>query len=185
MSNLRHALLINYHWPPCGGPGVHRWLRFSRYFSENGWKLTVYAPEKAAWTTLDEKLVELVPTDVTVIRKPIFEPQRYLSKNLNPVGQAGLARKKKSFIQDLIIWIRGNVFVPDARVFWIRPSVQFLDRYLKSHPEIEVIISSGPPHSLHVIAERLKKKHPSLRWIADFRDPWTQIDFYQELLPGK
>lgn len=185
MSELRHALLINYHWPPCGGPGVHRWLRFSRYFQENGWKLTVYAPENAAWTTVDEQLVEQIPEAVTVIRQPIFEPQRYLSKNLNPVGQAGLARKKKSFLQDLVIWIRGNVFIPDARVFWIAPSVRFLDRYLKAHPDIEVIISSGPPHSLHLIAQRLKQKHPSLRWIADFRDPWTQIDFYQELLPGK
>ncbi len=182
---MKHVLLINYYWPPCGGSGVHRWLRFSKYFKENNCHLTVYTPENAAWTTIDEELVKQIPNDVTVIRNKIFEPQKYLSKNLNPAGHAGLARKNKSFLQSLIIWIRGNLFIPDARVFWIKPSVRFLKKYLKEHPEITTIISTGPPQSMHVIGLKLKKQFPKLKWIADFRDPWTQIDFYQELLPGK
>jgi glycosyltransferase involved in cell wall biosynthesis len=182
---MKHVLLINYYWPPCGGSGVHRWLRFSKYFKENNCHLTVYTPENAAWTTIDEELIKQIPYDVTVIRNKIFEPQKYLSKNINPVGHAGLARKNKSVLESLIIWIRGNFFIPDARVFWIRPSVRYLKKYLNKHPEITTIISTGPPQSMHLIGLKLKKQFPKIKWIADFRDPWTQIDFYQELLPGK
>ena len=83
-----------------------------------------------------------------------------------------------------MIWVRGNFFIPDSRVFWIKPSTLFLSNYLTDHPEIDTIISTGPPHSMHLIALNLKEKF-NVKWIADFRDPWTQIDFYADLLPGK
>lgn len=185
MEQERTALLITYYWPPAGGAGVHRWLRFSQFFKENGWKLHVYCPQDAAWPTLDEALQKQVSPDLTILRRTIFEPHKYLGKKNNPNVGAGLTQTgKSSFIQRLIIWIRGNLFIPDARVCWIRPSARFLHRYLKEHPEIDTIISTGPPHSMHLIARKLKKKH-RIQWVADFRDPWTDIDFYQDLLPGK
>ena len=178
-------MLITYYWPPAGGAGVHRWLRFSQFFKENGWKLHVYCPQDAAWPTLDAALQEQVSPDLTIVRRKIFEPHKFLGKKNNPNVGAGLTQTgKSSFIQRLIIWIRGNLFIPDARVFWIRPSARFLNRYLKEHPEIDTIISTGPPHSMHLIARKLKRKH-RIQWVADFRDPWTDIDFYQDLLPGK
>lgn len=121
-----------------------------------------------------------------MFRRKIFEPHKYLGKSNNPNVGGGLTKTKKaSLLQQLIIWTRGNVFIPDARVFWIKPSIRHLARFLKSHPEIDTIISTGPPHSMHLIARGLKHKFPQLKWVADFRDPWTEIDFYNDLKIGK
>jgi glycosyltransferase involved in cell wall biosynthesis len=186
LEKERSALLITYYWPPAGGAGVHRWLRMSRYFKENGINLHVYCPQDAAWPIIDTQLNAEVSSDLTIVRRKIFEPHRYLGSKNNPNKGAGITQNQKAgLIQRLIIWIRGNLFIPDARVCWIRPSARFLKNYLKEHPEIDTVISTGPPHSMHLIARRLKSHFPQLNWVADFRDPWTEIDFYQELLPGK
>ncbi len=186
MKKVRTALLITYYWPPAGGAGVHRWLRMSRFFKENGWNLHVYCPENGSWPTMDPALQAEVSDDLTIIRRPIFEPHKYLGKKSNPNIGAGLTHQGKvGLVKKAVIWVRGNLFVPDARVFWIKPSVRFLFDYLKEHPEIDTIISTGPPHSMHLIGLGLKKHFPKINWVADFRDPWTQIDFYHELLPGK
>lgn len=182
----KKALLITYYWPPSGGAGVHRWLRFSRFFKENGWDLTVYCPENAEWPIIDRELEKSVPDDITVIRRPIFEPHKYLGKKNNPSVGGGITQAKKSnLLQRTMIWVRGNLFIPDARMFWIRPSQRYLHKYLKAHPEIDTVISTGPPHSMHLIARKLKQRHPHLNWVADFRDPWTEIDFYADLMIGK
>ena len=183
MKASKNVLLITFYWPPSGGAGVHRWLRFSKYFKENGCYLTVYCPKDAAWPVMDKELQKQVPKEVTVLRKKIFEPHKYLG-NRSSKGTGFSQDKKAGLIQKFIIWIRGNLFIPDARVFWIKPSIRFLSNYLTEHPEINTIISTGPPHSTHLIARKLKEKH-NVKWLADFRDPWTQIDFYQDLMPGK
>jgi hypothetical protein len=188
MSKLtKHtALLITFYWPPSGGPGVHRWLRFSRFFKQNNWDLHVYCPEDAAWPMIDPALEAAVSPELTIVRRRIFEPHKMLGKKNNPnVGGGFTKQKESSRLQQFIIWVRGNLFIPDARVFWIQPSARFLTQYLKQHPEIDTIISTGPPHSMHRIAYRLKKTFPQLKWVADFRDPWTEIDFYEDLSIGK
>jgi hypothetical protein len=135
---------------------------------------------------MDPALQSEVSPDLTIVRRPIFEPHKYLGKKSNPNIGAGLTHQGKvGLVKKAVIWVRGNLFVPDARVFWIKPSVRFLSTYLKQHPEIDTIISTGPPHSMHLIGLGLKKRFPAINWAADFRDPWTQIDFYHELLPGK
>lgn len=182
----RTALLITYYWPPAGGPGVHRWLRFSRCFKQNNWDLHVYCPEDAEWPITDRDLQQSVSKDLTVVRRKIFEPHKYIGKKNNPNIGGGLTQSKKSSLfQRFVIWTRGNLFIPDARVFWIAPSTRFLNHYLDQHPEIGTIISTGPPHSLHLIGQALKRKRPQLTWVADFRDPWTEIDFYDDLMTGK
>lgn len=183
MENEKNVLLITYYWPPSGGAGVHRWLRFSNYFKENNCNLTVYCPYDAAWPAIDENLNQQVSNDVKVVRRKIFEPNKFLNRN-KKAGVGFTQVKKQSLMQKGIIWVRGNLFIPDSRVFWIKPSTRFLTTYLKNHPEISTIISTGPPHSTHLIALKLKDKF-NIKWIADFRDPWTQIDFYTDLLPGK
>jgi hypothetical protein len=186
MGKQRSALLITYYWPPAGGAGVHRWLRFSKFFKNNGWNLHIYCPENAAWPNRDPSLEKEVSTDLTIIRRPIFEPHKYLGKKNNPNQGSGITQQKEgNLFQHFVIWVRGNLFIPDARIFWIKPSARFLSKYLEKNPDIETIISTGPPHSMHMIALRLKDKHPNIQWVADFRDPWTEIDFYQDLLPGK
>lgn len=177
--------MITYYWPPAGGPGVHRWLRFSKYFEENNCQLHVYSPQEAAWPITDEDLKKQVSEDLIEIRRPIFEPHKYLGKKNNPNIGGGLTQTGKgSPLQKFIIWVRGNLFIPDARVFWIKPSYRYLKHYLQQHPEITTVISTGPPHSLHVIALKLKR-NLKIKWIADFRDPWTDIDFYDDLKVGK
>lgn len=186
MQDLKHILLITYYWPPAGGAGVHRWLRFSKFFKENGWQMHVYTPENAHYPIIDEELNSEIENTLIQVKHPIFEPQQLLAKKAGFGKASGVnTTKKKSAIQSAMIWVRGNLFIPDARLFWIRPSVKKLTAYLKEHPEITHIISTGPPHSVHVIARNLKRKMPTLNWMADFRDPWTQIDFYADLLPSK
>lgn len=182
---MKHALLLTFYWPPGGGTGVHRWLRFSQFFQENGWDLTVYCPENAAWPIRDEALGAQIHPSITELKRPIFEPHAYLSKSKSGNGGGVIRNEKSGILSRLIVWIRGNLFIPDARMFWIRPSVRFLTTYLRENPEITTIISSGPPHSMHIIARRLKKKFPHLKWVADFRDPWTEIDFYSDLNIGE
>lgn len=162
---------------------MHRWLRFSKYFSLHNIDLTVYCPDDAAWPVIDNELEKEVPEDIKVIRHKIFEPHKYLSKGGN-AGVGFTQDKDPSLLKKAIIWVRGNLFIPDSRVFWIKPSIRFLSKYLKEHPEITTVISTGPPHSTHLIAKGLKEKF-NLKWIADFRDPWTQIDFYHQLSTGE
>ena len=183
---MKKALLITYYWPPAGGAGVHRWLRFSNFFKENNVNLHVYCPDSAAYPMIDKDLEREVSADISVIKRKIFEPHKVVGKKNNPNVSGGFTQSKKtSLVQKLIIWIRGNLFIPDARMFWIRPSSRFLKSYLSQNPDITTMISTGPPHSVHMIALRLKKKFPEIQWIADFRDPWTDIDFYNDLNIGK
>lgn len=182
MKERKKVLLITYYWPPSGGAGVHRWLRFSSYFDENDVDLTVYCPSDAAWPSLDEELKKQINPAIKEIRRPIFEPHKYLSGGAPGVGLS--EKKKRSTIKKMMVWVRGNLFIPDSRAFWIKPSKRFLLKYLQDNPGYDAIISTGPPHSTHLIALGLKKKL-GIKWIADFRDPWTQIDFYHELQIGK
>lgn len=182
---MKKVLIITYYWPPVGGAGVQRWLKFSKYFREFGWEPVIYTPSNPDFPIIDETLLKDVPSDLTIIKTKITEPYDYYRKIMGKkknetVNQGFLSEgKENSFLQSLMVWVRGNFFIPDARKFWIKPSVKFLTAYLKDNP-VDAVISTGPPHSMHLIALGLKQKL-NLPWIADFRDPWTQIDFYSQL----
>mgnify|MGYP001613912504 CR=1 FL=1 len=186
MSKRKNVLIISYYWPPSGGAGVQRWLKFVKYLRDFGWEPIVYTPSNPEFPVLDETLSKEVPEGIKLVQTPIWEPYSaykiFTGRKKNArIGAGMLSEKKKSGVMDnLSIWIRGNFFIPDARKFWIKPSVRFLTTYLNEN-KIDAIVSTGPPHSMHLIALGLKKKFPRLPWIADFRDPWTNIDFYQEL----
>ncbi len=182
---MKKALIITYYWPPGGGAGVQRWLKFVKYLRDFGWEPVVFTPENPEFPETDLSLQKDVPEGIEVIRRPIWEPYVYYKrisgkKKGEKIQAAFLSEKKANPVTEKIsVWIRGNLFIPDARKFWIRPSVGFLKNFLKKHP-IDVIISSGPPHSMHLIALRVAKDL-HLPWLADFRDPWTGIDFYRDL----
>jgi glycosyltransferase involved in cell wall biosynthesis len=183
---MKRVLIITYYWPPGGGAGVQRWLKFSKYLPENGWQPVIYTPENPEVPALDPSLEKDIPEVCEVIRTPITEPysiyKRFTGRGKEEKVNAGfLDEGRKPGLKDKIaVWIRGNFFIPDARKFWIRPSVKFLVKYLKENP-VDVIVSTGPPHSMHLIALGLKQKL-DIPWIADFRDPWTGIDFYNQLM---
>ena len=182
---MKRVLIITYYWPPSGGSGVQRWLKMSKYLPEYDWQPVVYTTENAEYPIIDHTLEKDVCPEAEVLRHPIVEPynfyKKFLGINKQEKVKVGFASesKKSGWKEKLSVWIRGNCFIPDARCWWVNPSVKYLKDYLKTHP-VDAIISTGPPHSMHLIAMKLKKE-TGLTWIADFRDPWTEIDFYDEL----
>ena len=182
--NTKKILIITYYWPPAGGPGVQRWLKFAKYLPEFGWEPIIFTPENPSYPLIDESLMKDVPENLEIIKTKIWEPYQ-LAEKLNKsnkkfkAGQFDVGNNQ-SWKSKLSIWVRGNFFIPDARVFWVNPSVKFLEQYLKIN-KIDVVVTSGPPHSLHLIGLQLKQKFPDIKWIADFRDPWTEISYYKHL----
>lgn len=182
---MKKVLIITYYWPPSGGAGVQRWLKFAKYLPSFNWKPVVYTPENPEAPAEDSSLLKEIPDDATVLKTTINEPYRYYRKLVGmksdeKINAGFLSEKKKPGLpEQLAVWLRGNFFIPDARKNWIRPSVNYLSSFLDTHP-VDVIVSTGPPHSMHLIAYHLKKK-TNLPWIADFRDPWTGIDYYHHL----
>ncbi|RBA28184.1 glycosyltransferase family 4 protein [Flavobacterium tibetense] len=184
MNPTKKILIISYYWPPAGGPGVQRWLKFVKYLPDFGIEPHVYVPKNPTYPLLDEKLVADVSDKAIIVKKPIFEPYGLagiFSKKKTKKISSGIIpnKKKQSWVEKMLIWVRGNLFIPDARLFWIRPSVQFLSKYIQEH-QIETVITTGPPHSLHLIGMELKNRH-KINWITDFRDPWTTIGYHDKL----
>ena len=183
---MKRVLIISYYWPPTGGSGVQRWVKFAKYFPAEGWQPVIYTPENPEQLAVDASLEAEVPAEAEVIRRRIVEPYEMYKKLLRKSGHSKEAvevnpvnAQNKSFLQKVAMWIRGNFFLPDPRCLWIRPSVKFLKEYLKEHP-VDLIVSTGPPQSMHLIG-RLLAKETGLPWIADFRDPWTKIFYFKHL----
>lgn len=179
----KKVLIITYYWPPAGGPGVQRWLKFVKYLPSFGVEPIIYTPENPTYPIIDNNLSENLD-HITVIKKPIQEPYKVanlFSKDKTKSMSSGIitSKKKQTLSEKLLLYIRGNVFIPDARVLWVKPSVDFLENYIKEH-NIDTVITTGPPHSMHLIGMKLKEKF-HIRWIADFRDPWTKIVYHKEL----
>jgi len=182
---MRRALIITYYWPPTGGSGVQRWVKFSKYLPEFGWQPVVYTPENPEQIAIDESLLKDIPEQAEIIKTYINEPYTLARKlmgkgstqkgsGVNPINS-----QKKTFKQRLVLWVRSNFFVPDPRVGWVRPSVRYLKKYLKDHP-VDVIVTTGPPQSMHLIGLRLHRAL-GIPWVADFRDPWTKMFYFKHL----
>jgi glycosyltransferase involved in cell wall biosynthesis len=182
---MKRVLIIAYYWPPNAGVGVYRWLKFTKYLPEFGWKPVVFTPENPEMQAEDGTLQNDVPAEAEVIKAPITEPyswyKRFTGRSRDERLKTAFLRETaaKSWKEDLALWLRSNLFIPDARVWWTGPSVKRLKEYLKEHP-VDVIVTTGSPHSLHLIGLRLKQE-TGIPWVADFRDPWTNIDYYGQL----
>ena len=189
---MKRVLIITYYWPPTAGSGVQRWLKMSKYLPQYGWQPVIYTPENPEAGMTDESLLRDIAPEAEVIKRPILEPYTVFniltgkkkggkSKGntggtaVNPINAVG----HKSLLMRLSLWLRANVFVPDPRFLWVRPSVRFLKQYLREHP-VDAIVSTGPPHSMHLIARALHRS-TGIPWTADFRDPWTRIFYFKHL----
>ena len=187
---MKRVLIITYYWPPTGGSGVQRWVKFAKYLPSEGWQPVIYTPENPEQLAVDHSLEAEIPEDTEIIKTHITEPyelyKRFLKRSghskeaveVNPVNA-----QNKSLAQKAAMWIRGNLFRLDPRCLWIRPSVRFLKKYLEEHP-VDLIVSTGPPQSMHLIGRRLAEE-TGLPWIADFRDPWTKIFYFKHLAMTK
>lgn len=180
----KKLLIITYYWPPAGGPGVQRWLKFVKYLPDFDIQPIVYVPENPTYPIIDEGLVYEVSDKANILKNKIFEPYQlasFFSKKATQKISSGIipSEKKQTLLQRYLLWIRGNIFIPDARFLWVKPSVRFLKKYLREN-QIDTIVTSGPPHSLHLIGMQLKKEL-GIKWFADFRDPWTTIGYHKSL----
>ena len=178
---MKKILIITYYWPPKGGVGVQRWLKLTKYLARSGYKPIVYTAKDGVVPLRDDTLLDDIDPNVHVIKKNIFEPQKIFSffRKQTLVSDV-LIKKSSNLLDKILIWIRANLFIPDSRFLWIKPSIRFLLHYLYKNP-VDIIISTGPPHSMHMIALGVKKKYPHIKWIADFRDPWTGIEYFDNL----
>ena len=186
MAAMKRVLIISYYWPPTGGSGVQRWVKFAKYLPAEGWQPVIYTPENPEQLAVDTSLEKEIPAEVEVLKTHITEPYELYKKFLKKSGHSSEAvevnpvnAQNKSFAQKAAMWVRGNFFRPDPRCLWVRPSVKFLKEYLKEHP-VDLIVSTGPPQSMHLIGRRLARE-TGLPWIADFRDPWTKIFYFKHL----
>ena len=181
MSSKKKVLIITYYWPPSGGSGVQRWLKFSKYLRDFNIEPVIYTVDNPSYPIKDTSLESEIPLGLEVLKQPIFEPNSFLSifGNNKKKESAGFLNPNPTLLGRFFQYVRANYFIPDARKFWIKPSVKFLSNYLKNN-EIEVVITTGPPHSIHIIGLALRDKF-KIKWISDFRDPWTEIDYFQQL----
>jgi len=180
------VLIISYYWPPSGGPGVQRWLKFVKYLPEFNIEPILFIPKNANYPLLDKSLSDDVNKDLKVIQFPITEISGFLPKFkfLNSVRSGNISKPhNQSLLQKIIFFIRGNLFIPDMKIFWKSSSVNFLSDYLPKN-NIDTIITTGPPHSVHLIGLELKRKL-NINWISDFRDPWVKLNYLNRfhLLP--
>ncbi len=172
------VLVITYYWPPAGGSGVQRWLKFVKYLKHFDIEPVVYTVANPNYPVSDPSLEAEVPAEVEILRQAIWEPNSILNKG-SQKKSAGFLEQNTSMIGSLMKYVRANFFIPDARKFWVTPSVNYLYKYLQNNT-IDAVITTGPPHSVHLIGLKLKERL-AIKWVADFRDPWTEIDYFHHL----
>ncbi|OPZ98293.1 MAG: hypothetical protein BWY70_01263 [Bacteroidetes bacterium ADurb.Bin408] len=183
---MKKVLIITYYWPPTGGVGVQRWLKFSKYLRNFGWEPVIYTVLNPGGTETDSSTLNDIPENALVLKEKIWEPYAFYNKLTGKSKNEKIAtgflneNKRQSVLQKMAVWLRGNFFIPDARMFFIKPSVRYLSAFLASE-KIDAIVSTGTPHSMHLIALALKKKF-NLPWLADFRDSWRLNDYYNKLM---
>jgi len=179
---MKKVLVITYYWPPAGGSGVQRWLKFIKYLPKYNWKPIVYTPESPYFEVQDEALLNNIPAEAEIWKAPIWEPYAlkdlFFGKDIKSQS-SGVISNKGSLKNKILNWIRGNLFIPDPKIYWVKPSIKTLLIKIQNE-KIEHIITTGPPHSMHLIGLGLKKAIPNLKWIADFRDPWSELDLLNE-----
>jgi len=180
----KKVLIITYYWPPASSPGVYRFLKFARYLREFGWEPIILTVKNGSYPSMDTSLIHQIPPEVKEYKTKTIEPFALFNKFIGKKGksvQVGIVpQKKDTFIQKFMFFIRANFFVPDARKGW-NIFAYYKAKKLIRQKNISHIITTGPPHSTHLVGERLKRRS-GINWIADFRDPWTNI-YYNHLFP--
>jgi len=181
---MKKLLVIVYYWPPCGGVGVQRWLKFIKYLPQLGWEPTVLTTIDGDYPATDESLLSSVPKGIKIIRTktPTFSGMynRFTKAGESKMPHGSLEiNPTDSPFKKISIWIRLNLVIPDARKIWNKFAYQAAREELFTN-KYDAVITTGPPHSTHLIGLKLKKKY-NINWIADFRDPWTQMGYLKNV----
>ncbi len=186
---MKKVLIITYHWPPSGGISVLRCLKFAKYLRSFGWEPIIYTAKDPAYQYYDSNNEKDIPSGLEIHKVKISEPINAFKKLSGRKKKApmqeitSVSANKRSIIDEFAMWIRGNFFIPDARYRWIKPSVKYLTNYLENN-SIDAILTDGPTHTNTVIGMRVAQ-HFGIPWLADFQDPWTQVDYYAKMHIGK
>lgn len=180
---MKKVLIVTYYWPPAGGPGVQRVLKFVKYLPKLGWQPLILTVANGEYPAIDKSLEKNIPSECKVFKTSSLEPmalyKRFvgLDKNAN-IPTAVLADNSASLKKRFANWIRLNVFIPDAKIGWKKFAIKEGLKIIKNENP-DLIFSSSPPPTVHLIASKLATKS-GLKWIADFRDPWTDIHYYED-----
>jgi glycosyltransferase involved in cell wall biosynthesis len=182
---MQKVLIVTYYWPPGSGAGVQRWLKFSKYLTKLGWEavLLTVDPDFAVYSAIDHSLNNEVPANLTVYKTRARDYFRLYKKDKSKIPSAGFAiDEEKGFVSHITRFIRGNFFIPDPRRGWNRFAFKKACEIIETR-KINHVITTSPPHSTQLIGLKLKKKYPGIQWIADLRDPWTDIYYYDKFYP--
>jgi glycosyltransferase involved in cell wall biosynthesis len=177
---MKKVLIITYYWPPAGGAPVQRWLKLAKYLTRNNVEPIVITVDenKAGYPVLDPSLKEEIPASLRIYPTNTWEPfeiyRRIMGKKISQTGF--IDDQKPSLMEKMMRFIRGNFFIPDARVGWNHFAYKQCKKIIECE-HIDAVITNSPPHSSQLIGYKLKKKF-NIPWIADFRDPWTDIHYY-------
>lgn len=183
--NTKKVIVITYYWLPTGGTAVKRWLKFGKYLPEFGWQPIIYTPEYPTIDSGEAIPLEEIRHQITVIKKPIWEPFKRFYKQEGGSIEIALKKEESADVKNKLLgWVNDTFLIPDTRKFWVRPSFKYLNNYIKER-NISHIITSGPPHSLHLIGLKLKKKNPNLNWVADMRENWINSDIIPQTNAGR
>jgi glycosyltransferase involved in cell wall biosynthesis len=177
---MQKVLIITYYWPPSSGAGVQRWLKFSKYLPSSGWEPVILTvdPSYAAYPAVDRTLEKDVSDGIEIHRTIATDYFRFYKKDKTKVPTAGFASSDDTgFKSKILRFIRGNFFIPDPRRGWNKYAFRKACELIESG-KINHIITTSPPHSTQLVGMKIKKRFPGVRWIADLRDPWTDIYYY-------
>jgi len=180
---MTKVLIITYHWPPAGGPGVQRVLKFARYLPRFGWEPLILTVARGEYPARDETLLRQIPAEMRIFKTRSLEPFS-LYKRVTGLSEdesiptAVLAESQGDWKKKAAHWVRLNLFIPDAKIGWL-PFALSAGKSIIDQYQPAIIFSSSPPPVVHLIAKRLKNKY-RLKWVADFRDPWTDIHYYED-----
>lgn len=182
---MNKVLIVTYYWPPSGGAGVQRWLKFSKYLPEFGWDPIILTVDQAyaAYPVTDYSLTDDLPSSVKVFTTPATNYFDIYRKDKSKIPSAGFANSVDNTFKDkLLRFVRGNFFIPDPRRGWNKYAFKKACELIEKEG-IRHVITTSPPHSTQLIGLKIKKRYQAITWIADLRDPWTDIYYYKQFYP--
>ena len=186
---MKKVLFITYYWPPSGKASLQWPLKISKHLPSLGWMPSVLTVDEDTFTQKDETFLTEIPRNVNVIKARSYEPfdiyKRFIGKRKDDqlVASETISNENRGFAHRLSIWIRMNIFIPDARVGWYFPAVKNGAKYL-SNEKVEAIISIGPPHTAHLVGKKLSSRF-MIPHIPVFIDPWVDISYYKNFKRGR
>lgn len=173
------VLFITYYWPPAGGVSAQRILHFVKNLSELGVTCHVIHPKGASYYQVDSNLEQLITPKIVLHPVAIQDITSLVKKVPKLNSEGNIKSESKGIFSKLSKWLRANLFIPDPKANWVSPVVSCASSLITKE-KFDLVFTNGTPHSVHLAGLKLKK-HFSIPWVADFRDPWTNMDYFSKL----